>query len=125
MGSWSWALVRADDVIEIPDIPGDLTQQEHIWINLQALIIYGTLAIAVVLAVYFGYKRYLKKRYAASQAKLAAEGRTDRSNALAEIANNPQTRFVNDDATFTPEAGRAAIFGDNYRPYGDDAMNNG
>jgi H+/gluconate symporter-like permease len=104
-------------------VPPELTQEDHIRINAQALLISVIFVGLIILAAYLLSKRAGKRRYAAHQAKLAAEGRSDRSSALAEVANGgalPQ--FMADDADAEPhEVYRIAqVFGENYRPYGAD-----
>ena len=119
MGTWLLATILANT-------PPELTQEDHIRINFQALLIsiafVGTIIVAVVIINRVAGKR----RYAAHQAKLAAEGRTERSSALAEIANSPTTKFVNDDLPVeSGERKIGSVFGDNYRPYGQDGIGAG
>jgi len=105
--------------------PPPLTQQDHIRINLQALIMSIIFVAALVVLIYLLNKRAGKRRYAAHQARLAAEGRLDRTDALSEIANSGpnKPRFINDDAAAPAPNDRriGSVFGENYRPYGNDA----
>ena len=104
----------------------ELTQEDHIRINFQALLISIAFVGSIIIAVVVINRIAGKRRYEAHQAKLAAEGRTERSNALAEIANSPSTKFVNDDEPATPEERKiGSVFGDNYRPYGEDGIGAG
>lgn len=112
----------------IPVIPeiDDEEQLRQIQLNLQALIISAIFVAVVATTIYLLNRRVVKKRYATHQARLAAEGKLDRSNALAEIANGPiKPRFINDDAAAptSTDSPRASVFGDNYRPYGKDGIN--
>ena len=119
--------------LEVPNIPPDLLpeyneeeQLRHIRLNLQALIMSVIFVTAVALLAYFLSKRAGKKRYAAHQAQLAAEGRLERSSALSDIANGGgKPQFINDDdaVRVSNERERASMFGENYRPYGTDGTN--
>lgn len=108
--------------------PAEISEQEQlqeIQTNFRALIIMIVLVSLIALAVFLINKRAGKKRYAAHQAKLAAEGRLDSSNALTEIAyGGAKPRFINDDDAAAPEGERpiAQVFGENYRPYGKDGL---
>jgi len=105
--------------------PPELTQQDHIRINLQALIMSAIFVSLVVLTVYLLNKRAGKKRYAAHQAQLAAEGRLNRANALSEVANSSAgLKFVNDDDAAPPPTDQniGSVFGENYQPYGKDGL---
>jgi hypothetical protein len=119
--------------LEVPNIPPDLLpeydeaeQLRQIRINLQALIISVVFVTTVALLAYLLAKRGGKKRYAAHQAQLAAEGRLERSSALSDIANSGgKPQFINDDdaVRVSNERERASMFGENYRPYGTDGTN--
>ena len=106
----------------LPLTPPPLTQEEHMRINLQALILSVIFVGLIVVVVLLLNRRGLRKRYAAQQARLAAEGRLDRGNALTEVAHGPNLRFGGDDDAAPPaqEQSIAPIFGENYRPYGTD-----
>ena len=107
----------------LADTVPELTQEDHIRINFQALLISIAFVGSIIIAVVVINRVAGKRRYEAHQAKLAAEGRTERSSALAEIANSPTTKFVNDDVPVAPEERKiGSVFGDNYRPYGEDGI---
>ena len=98
-----------------------LSLDDHIRINFQALLLSIAFVIVVVTVILFLSKRAGKRRYAAHQARLAAEGRLERNSALSDVANGPRTRFpVEPDSEPREERSIGAIFGDNYRPYGKD-----
>ena len=98
-------------------------QEQQIRTNLHALIMMIVLVALIALAIYLLNKRAGKKRYAAHQAQLAAEGRLDRGNALGEIAaSGAKPRFLNDDDAVAPtDRAIGQVFGENYNPYGKDA----
>ena len=101
--------------------PPPLTQEDHIRINFQALVISVIFVGIVIAVVVLISRRAGKKRYAAHQARLAAEGKLDRSGALTDLASNPQTKFVDDaEPEYQGERRIGSVFGDNYRPYGED-----
>jgi hypothetical protein len=97
-----------------------LTQAEHIRANLQALILVASMAAVIIVVALLLNKAYLKKRYATAQAKLVAEGRSNRGSVLAEIANAKPLRFDDTASPVEAERRRGSLFGDNYNPYGDD-----
>ncbi|MDR2703747.1 MAG: hypothetical protein LBB58_05350 [Cellulomonadaceae bacterium] len=100
--------------VEIPELT-DEQQLEQIRINFQALLIVLVFAIIAVLAIFLINRWAGKRRYAAHQATLLAQGRAGRSSALSDVANNRP--IVTDDAGVVPiaEGHRASIFGENYR----------
>ena len=110
--------------LRLAQTPPPLTQEQQIRINLMALI-YSVIFVAVVVVAIILLNRAAgKKRYARHQAKLAAEGRLGRSSALSDVANGPRARFDDDDAApLQTGATKASVFGENYRPYGKDAIN--
>jgi hypothetical protein len=118
-----------DDMLDIlqDEVPPEISEEEqlqHIRTNFQALIMMLVLIAAIALTIYLLNKRAGKKRYAAHQAQLAAEGKLDRGNALSEIANSgAKPKFINDDDAAAPDGGRTIgqVFGENYNPYGKDA----
>jgi hypothetical protein len=123
----AWATYfRIGQIVDIPPAPTDEEQLRQMRINFQALIISIVFVAAIALLAYLLNKRAGKKRYAAHQAQLAAEGRLGRSGALTEIANNGgKPTFVNDDdaAAAPTERLRGSIFGEGYTPYGKDGTN--
>ena len=104
--------------IRIAATPPPLTQQDQIRINFQALLISVSVVALIVAAVFLISRQAGRRRYAAHQARLAAEGRADRSGALAELASGPATKWGSADeaAAFEQAPGKASVFGENYRP---------
>jgi len=113
MHTWLGQLIAA--------APPQLTQEEQIQINLQALILVASLAALTIITVFVINKMAGKRRYAAHQAQLAAEGRLGRSSALSDIANGRPAITDDGETVHVPETQPGSIFGENYKPYGKDA----
>jgi len=97
-----------------------LTQEQQIRINLQALVIVSSLAALTIIAIYVINKIAGKRRYAAHQAKLAAEGRLGRGSALSDVANGRPVLTDDGQIVHVEPPRQVSIFGENYKPYGKD-----